>query len=126
VVRLCNAVDDDHTGPAVEVVWPVYLRGERAKIQVPEGWEPEPYRIDGDGLTVKVDARDRSGVARVDVYLNWANLVRVEKPTSAGLYEFTIPKDKLPPEVYTVHAVACDTLGNENGSFSVPFRVAEN
>ncbi len=122
VVRVTNAVDEDHTGPAVEVVWPQYLTDEQCQIQVNrDGWEPDPLKIGKDGLTVKVMARDRSGVKWVDVYLDWEKVGRLTRAP----YELKLNRKQVTPGIHAFHAVACDALGNEEESFSVPVRVVE-
>ena len=121
LVRVTNKVDEDYLGPAVEVVHPQYLTDEQCKIQSEHGWEPELVQVGDEGLTVKVLARDRSGVKWVDVYVDWQKMGRLSKAP----YELKLTKEQLPPGPHAFHAVACDMLGNENESFSVPVRVVQ-
>jgi hypothetical protein len=120
-VEVANAVDGDHTGPAVEVTQPVYLQGDKAKVQIVGGWEPRPLSVGEDGLTVRVMAKDRSGVEWVDLYLDWEKVSRSTEPP----YEFRIPQKEVSPGAHALYAIAQDRLGNKNKSFEVPFKVTE-
>jgi hypothetical protein len=123
-VRITNTVDDDHTGPAVEVASPEYVRqyntrGITGTWAMP-WWDPKKTMVDNGGLKVSVAAKDRSGVAWVKIYHNWELMDSLTAPP----YETTLPKSRfLADSIHAIHAVACDILGNEEESFSVPFKV---
>ncbi len=123
-VRLENEIDDDHSGPFVEVVNPVYLSDEQIKFYWGRHtWEPEPVLVDTNGLDVQVKASDRSGVAYVDFYLDWTFVGR----DSIAPYSVNLPYSSFTnTSIHAVHAVAVDNRGNRQQSVSVPFRVSSS
>ena len=121
-VRISNEVDYDHMGPAVEIVSPQYLNAQQIKMHIPGiGWATEPVPCPEEGLEIEIYAKDRSGIAWVDVYLDWKKVGRLE----AAPYKFKVPKSVVSDGPHAVYAVASDALGNQRTSFTVPFMVGE-
>jgi len=115
VVELEPPDAEDRIVPFVEITSPIYLNGCLI------GGEPEPHAVGAEGMKVEVAAADRSGLARVELYLNRE---KIAEKTQAP-WSFTVPKEKLPPEIHNLHAVAVDASPRANAarSFDVPFRV---
>jgi hypothetical protein len=101
-----GAKNADQTGPFVEITDPVF-RGPNQ----PAMWRPIVGRHKFEAV-----AADRSGVAKVEFYLNDGRRIGVD---DVAPYEVEHQvKDSFCQVVY---AVAYDTLGNRRQSFEVPF-----
>ncbi len=122
-VRIDNPIDDDHSGPSVEIVSPQFLTDEQCKFFWGSNtWEPDPVFVDILGLDVKIKAKDRSGVAYVDLYMNEVTYVGRD---SSAPFEINIPAANFVGEpIHSLKAIAYDKLGNKQESFVVTCRVA--
>jgi hypothetical protein len=110
-VTRTGSLHDDRLGPHVDVTDPFLAARPSGKISGTVVWKPiqGPY-------TFKADAADRSGVAKVEFYLNNDQLIGTD---TEAPYECTCEiKDTF---IQTVHAVAHDTLGNTRKSFYATF-----
>jgi hypothetical protein len=118
-----DPVDRDRLGPFVDITAPRWKRDTRREIRLVQGppqrvhhghpglWEP----IKGT-YTFRADAFDRSGVAKVEFYLNNGQLIgTVAEAPYECQYEV---RDTFCQYAY---AVAYDSLGNKRRSFVVPF-----
>jgi hypothetical protein len=97
---------DDRTGPHVVITAPIFKTAGRFTT-----WSP----ISG-AYTFKAEAMDRSGVARVEFFLNNGKFIGAD---TEAPYECTYNIGN--NFVQYVYAVAYDHLGNQRKSFEVPF-----
>jgi hypothetical protein len=113
-LAVADAADRDRLGPYVDITAPRWKRHTKMK-GIYHGhfglWEP----IEGK-FTFKADAADRSGVSKVEFYLNNGQLIGTD--TEAPYECEHEVKDTFCQYVY---AVAYDKLGNHRKSFVVPF-----
>ncbi|MFW6158180.1 MAG: Ig-like domain-containing protein [Planctomycetota bacterium] len=107
--------DRDRLGPYVDITAPRWKRDLATRKKGFHGhlglWEP----IKG-AFTFKADAADRSGVAKIEFYLNNGQLIGID--TDAPYECEHEVKDTFCQYVY---AIAHDALGNTRRSFEVPF-----
>ena len=112
-LTVAGAGDQDLLGPFVDITAPRWKPSDQHNWH--KGyyglWEP----IKGT-YTFRAAAADRSGVARVEFYLNNGRLIGTDtKPPYECRYRI---RDTFCQYVY---AIAYDTLGNKRRSFVVPF-----
>jgi hypothetical protein len=115
-LSVTDTPDQDRLGPYVDITAPRWKRDPvTRKAHGHHGhfghWKP----IKGT-FTFKADAADRSGVAKVEFYLNNKQLIGTDTEAPYEC-EYEV-KDTFCQYVY---AVAYDTLGNKRKSFEVPF-----
>jgi hypothetical protein len=103
--------EEDRLGPYVDITAPRWLPRKTPRNLSPWQWQPIKGRY-----VFKADAADRSGVAKVEFYLNNGQLIgtATQAPFECA---FTVEQ----PHCQFVYAIAYDRLGNRQRSFSVPF-----
>lgn len=103
--------DEDRLGPYVDITAPRWLPQKTPRTLSSWQWQPIKGRY-----VFKADAADRSGVAKVEFYLNNGQLIG-----TATQAPFECPHTVEQTHCQFVYAVAYDRLGNRRRSFSVPF-----
>lgn len=113
MLRVRSAVDDDQTGPFVQITAPrFFLEPEGGDHRTATYWHPLP----AGPYTFRATAADRSGIEKVEFYLNNGRLIGVD--TEAPYECVHEIKDRFCQFVY---AVAHDKAGNQRRSSDVPF-----
>jgi hypothetical protein len=116
-VRQTGPLGDDRMGPYVHITSPVYewYHGVgHGKKDSKAHWGPNT--LPRGRFTFKADAADRSGVAKVEFYLNNGQLIGTD---TEAPYE--CEHEIKGTFCQYVYAVAYDRMGNKRRSFEVPF-----
>lgn len=112
-VKVKGTGDADQTGPFVEITAPVFhLVRRNGDHRSAEYWHPVPK----GKYTFQAVAQDRSGIAKVEFYLNNGQQIGTDHEAP-----YECPHEIKDRFCQYVYAVAYDNAGNHRRSFDVPF-----